>query len=469
MPAAPDRPDGAGDQARDEPGERNAAAGCAVDMLLALDATDDAGAETAARYEWQAAMAAADALSMLAEHLRSGTQGPPDDNVFLVCELHEDWIACAAGEAQLVSAKHREAAHSTVTTLTSLVDDLGVGHLFSRWHQAGRQPSARLVTTAALTTTCGDVVDLCGVLAAGTACTPEQDKLLEGLGRELMFRGKDLPDRWRRDPTATQAAQCRLDAEHLDDVRTFCARFTVQQAQPRRQFVAALAANTYAAPAVRLAGGDPTSAAEAVWQAVLVVVRRAMQAGGEAPLGALPQVPGGIRRTRRTELEARTIGLAAVWVAVQQAMAHPAAFVPLPPRTARVSRLQVKMRRGGCTGTNIGRAEALRSDYLAYVEAKRTGAPLKDVRTRLLARNLHRIADETVQELSAGTAVWGRRLWRDLPERLAAWDDDERPPGLRPDVALGGVADLIEHCQVWLSEDESDVEAEVRLARTAAP
>ena len=117
--------------------------------MLSAEPEDDAGAQTADRYEWQAAMAAADALSLYRD--TSKTAGRPSDyDAGIICEHHEDWVVVVAGEAELVSGKHRDPSVAVFTTITQLLGDGGLAHLFGRWHAMGELPHCRLVTTAGL-------------------------------------------------------------------------------------------------------------------------------------------------------------------------------------------------------------------------------------------------------------------------------------------------------------------------------
>jgi hypothetical protein len=59
-------------------------------VVLSTEPDDDAGADTADRYEWQAAMAAADGLALYFDAIVRGARG--DGNTGIVCEHHEDWV-----------------------------------------------------------------------------------------------------------------------------------------------------------------------------------------------------------------------------------------------------------------------------------------------------------------------------------------------------------------------------------------
>jgi hypothetical protein len=111
---------------------------------------DDAGASTADRYDWQAAMAAADGLALYRDALDDTGQLAVGFDGRIVCEHHEDWVAVQGDDAELVSGKHREQAYGAYTTVNQLVSEGGLGHLFGRWHVLYQKPTCRLVTTAGL-------------------------------------------------------------------------------------------------------------------------------------------------------------------------------------------------------------------------------------------------------------------------------------------------------------------------------
>ena len=96
----------------------------ATQAVLSAQPTDDAGAQTADRFEWQAAMAAADALSLYRETIDNGRLASATD-AGIVCEHHEDWVVIGPGAAELVSGKHRDPSVAVFTTTNQLLGDGG--------------------------------------------------------------------------------------------------------------------------------------------------------------------------------------------------------------------------------------------------------------------------------------------------------------------------------------------------------
>jgi hypothetical protein len=122
----------------------------AADLVMTVAPSDDAGASTADRYDWQACMASADALRLYLDALDDEGCVPVDSDCKIVCEWHEDWIAVQGGDAELVSAKHREPSYGAYTTINALVNDGGLAHMFTRWLALQEKATCRLVTTAGL-------------------------------------------------------------------------------------------------------------------------------------------------------------------------------------------------------------------------------------------------------------------------------------------------------------------------------
>jgi hypothetical protein len=92
----------------------------AVEVVVSTAQPDDSGAETADRYDWQAAMAAAHGLRLLYDALSNESVSEMPFRR-IICELHEDWVACIGDDAELISAKHRERSFGAYTTVTMLV------------------------------------------------------------------------------------------------------------------------------------------------------------------------------------------------------------------------------------------------------------------------------------------------------------------------------------------------------------
>jgi hypothetical protein len=91
---------------------------------------DDSGANTADRYDWQAAMAAADGFALYLDGLGDDGRLRPDCGNRVLCEWQEDWVLFSGDSVQLVSGKHRDPSAGAYTTVAKLAVDGGLAHLF---------------------------------------------------------------------------------------------------------------------------------------------------------------------------------------------------------------------------------------------------------------------------------------------------------------------------------------------------
>jgi hypothetical protein len=442
--------------------------------VLSTMPRDDAGAETADRYEWQAAMAAADALSLyrdIIENRRSAAAG----DAGVVCEHHEDWVVVVAGEAELVSGKHRDPSVAVFTTINQLLGDGGLAHLFGRWHAIGELPYCRLVTTAGLGR--GEAQGLNAAAGALRNLASEGQMLLGGGAHEaviaqfakgLQGTPRFLPAPWR---AAVEAGITDPAGEHLEQVGRFLSMLRIDEARPTRTYVGDAAPNMYCAPVLRALGRDVLLAVS-VWEAVMALFRARMRAAGPTPRGALPYVQAGQARLTtaalaQRELATRTVTMADLDLTIRKAISNQAGYLPIVP-PPRVTRLGIKMEEGLCADNSIERAEQLRSDYLAYWSERGSGDPLARPVQRRLRRALLGISDDATTAITdSGASLRGPDLWRDIKARVDAMPPGDWPEDLDADLRLGGVCDLTAQCLVWFSE-RFDVAARLAAARARA-
>lgn len=410
-------------------------------ILRATPAPDDAGAETADRYEWQAMMAAADILSVYFGMLNDG-RSIEDCSVTLICEHHEDWAVLVEGQVEIVSAKHREASVTPFSTYKQLLDDGGVCHLFQRWQALQGTPKCRLVTSGGLKDVGATVQKVCAALRAepdiqDTDCTAVISAIADEIQALLTTRQFSSP------------------RPQDETIRAFLISLRIQDGEPRRQHLPDMAAERYGKRVAELLGNP--EAAQAVWQAVLGLVRLRMKAAGPSVGGALPVVMG---EGHDEPLAQRSLSLSDVHLAARIAIRHADGYAALP-RLVMANKMAVKMYRGGCSANSIERAEALRLQYGQYWRALR-GNPSAAERKAKLTNTLHRIVDEATRQVESESSGWGRDLWAELGERFDALEGKPEAQGLNADLLLGGVSDLANRCQAWYSES-FDAARELRL------
>lgn len=401
-------------------------------ILRSTPVPDDAGAETADRYEWQAMMATADALSMYFESLGDDGNLLRGSDFAIICEHHEDWAVLNGVSSEIVSGKHREASVGPISTFRELLGDGGVLHLFNRWQALGKTPLCRLVTTGGLNRDGAKVRRACEQLR-GDRATQDSEvvNVIAGL-------------------TPHMATLNAIGGDALeppsDVVRAFLAALTFQDGQARRDHLPDMAAQRFGHPvAERLGRAD---AAGAVWQATLAVVRPRMRAAGPARGGALPTV---LRVHHDDPLASRTLTLADVDLAVKVALAHTTGYTPLPRRIIKANRMAVKMAKGGCSDNSIERADDLRLQYRQYWRARRGQPNIIDER-RLLNNTLSRVVDEMTATVRLTDVPWGAELWHKLGDRFRAMEGHADAKGLDVDLLLGGVSDLADRCRTWYTD-----------------
>lgn len=415
--------------------------------LLLVPAPDDSGAETADRFEWQAAMATAHALSLYLDALDDEGKLTPSADFSMICEHHEDWALARGLAAEIVSAKHRETSYGAYTTVRKLLVDGGVLHLFDRWKALNKLPTCRLVTTPGVSADGAKVHEACAEIRGldlesplGEIAAQVVQSVIDGIAE---LRSSD-------DGAAALA-------ETTECVRAFLRALWIQHSEPRRQHLPHAAPTMFAEPvAARLTRPD---AARAIWSAVHTIVRERMRAAGPHPRGNLPTVLGA---ADEPEFERRTVTASEVDAAVRIALAHVGAFEPLKvlPRT---NRMAVKMDTGRCGVNAIERAEDLRLDYQRY-RRERGGGPGTLADTRKLQRVLMRLVDQSEQAVASDGGPWGDALWREIEVRLASVAGTPEVLGLDTDMLLGGVSDLSNRCKVWYSEP-FDVAARIAAIR----
>ena len=391
------------------------------------------------RFDWQCAMATADLLAAYADLLLSGdaSQGLV---IELICEHHEDWALSDGVDAEIVSAKHLEREFGTYSTLKQLLDDGGVLHLFDRWVALKRSPRCRVMTTPGLSGDAKELEKACAHYAdkQGPPDPEDFNELLARLAAEIT----------RRRTLKAKSADPKSTFVFVDEDPATLAAFLrvlrLSHSRPFRDDLAYSAGDRYAMPVAK-AVGHP-EAADAIWEAVMNVVRERMRAAGPHPRAALPLVLGA---KDETGFEQRMLTLADVATIVEVAVANPSGYRRLP-KAILTSKVALKMSAGGCSGTSIARAESLRLQFRSHWRTTTSG-PSRVLARRAVENALHRIADEESAVASAVPEPWGAQMWHAIQARVDDFDGSAKAHGLDSDLLLGGVAELSNRCLVWFS------------------
>jgi hypothetical protein len=439
----------------------------AAGMVKRVVPTDDVGSRTADLFDWQAAMAAADGLSLYHRSLNADGHIPDTDDGEIICEHHEDWVVVSGPDAELVSAKHRELSSGPFRTTTQLVEAGGLGHLFNRWSVLDNKLRCRLVTSTAPASgeasQLAQSTDLLRRRAAGGHLQADQtamiDRVIEVFVRALLS-SRDCPSAWREGAHGSEQSRQPTPSHRLES-EAFLQSLTIDHSRPQRQWIQHVSPSAYARPVLeRMYGSDRSYVEAAVWEAVHNLFRARMRNAGPSPTGGLPTVLGSSGENTGSGsngLETRTVTNADIYVAIQTARKNPLGYRPLRA-PLKLTKLSVKMARGECADTSIGRAEELRMAYSRYWRERRNNVPGSSSEQRELERALMRLADHATNDCRLPTESWGVPLWIALDHRTESMNKSILPTNFDSSLALGGISDLAAQCKVWFS-DAFDVKA----------
>ncbi len=381
--------------------------------LLAASPPDDVGAETQARFRFQAEVIARDVIGVLTGEVRA-----------VICEWQEDAIVLHAdGSAELVSVKHREPSEGTWTP-NRLVSD-GLKHLHRRWSDTGKRARCRLSTNGGLN---ADAQRL------KNACAAENDPSLGAFASSLS-------------PGIDAAAPQVLE---------FLRVLRLEDGLPHRSHIDAVTIARMMRPALRRLGLERHDA-EAVHTALVDAVEAASRdrTGGSHEFLEFIADPRRLDAAKQRErrLAARTLDREAVRRAVAESA--PDRRVRLVPGTTTPSTvLQQKLVAGGFGETAIANAQRLRASWTvfeaAYVDPL---GPSKDEFEDLATRvGREAMAAEVEAMRRASGAPYGLDMYQLLVDRLTA---NEVAPGPivpnDPGLLEAFVFELTDRCAIWWS------------------
>jgi hypothetical protein len=385
-----------------------------LDNLVSVTPVEDAGAETAARYRFQADVIARDAIAVLVRG--SGA---------VVCEWHEDAIVFDGEDVELLSVKHRELTQGPWTE-ANLVADGGLKHLFERWRDTGRRARCRLATNAGLNRAAAKLRD---AVAGGDAISilPIAKRLAKSLGTSE------------------------------DDAVAFLTKLRIEDQLPNRTAIAVVNVARFMQPALvrlRLSSLDAAKAYEAIVVAVQDASRDRTENSAELlDLIAEPKrLDSSVKRRRK--LATRTLLPEMLRDNLSEARSS---RVRLKPVAEPATALEQKLRKGGLGPTAVRSAQVLRASWTNFEAA--LGDQLGGVNEELvdLGARIGRVAADAELEAMVNPAAdgtWGRAMYSSVMTRLragafAAWES------LPVDDALveGYLFELTDRCRVWWSDE----------------
>lgn len=445
-----------------------APAASASDLIIATPSPDDVGAATADRFEWQAAMAAADGLSMLLQSLEVIPQDTESLIRDIICEHHEDWVVRAGPDSvEIVSAKHRDPASGAFTTVNQMAGEGGLRHLFSRWDDLNEKVNCRLVTSGGLGS--AEVRQLesdCELLRALHATggdiygAEDADETVKNFANSLLRKPAHLPKSWH------EVRDKDIGDDRMRQIRRFLSCLRIQHSNVQRAHLTYAAPTMYVEPVLQKLG-VATGASE-VWKAVLGLFTQRMRAAGPLVTGALPDVSPltAGRNSQDRNIQRRTVTVEDIKSVITIVLSNLDGYSALP-RLARVSRVAIKMDVGKCHDNSIERAEQLRTNFQDYWRERESGDPLCGPIKSRLERRLLRIADAITDEVYSDNEAWGRYFWSGVKKEIDSLPEGDIPAGMDPDLLLGGVSDLANRCKVWFSDrfDAEAVQEQLRAIR----
>ena len=417
---------------------------------------EDAGADTSDKFEWQAAVAAADGLALAASYIQKRRPGIEPDNSSVICEHHEDYVVLSHGVSELVSVKHRDLAPGSWTWAT-LADDGGLAHLFNRWKELGESCRTRLVTNAALGY--GEPVDLgrlCLSLRDSSADPiPElkREALIKSFGVEMIHHGKisGIPSEWRVDEK-TPKKQIRPPGELLRQVERFLTTLTFDEGRPHRDHIADASPAMYVEPLLELLK-VPVSAMRACWLAVLSVFDRRMKARGKFPMGELARLIALHQGENRSQalarsLKPRTITVTDILIAIEMAAMNPGAYEDAHLSATPLTRLSLKLEDGGLTATTVSAAEALADHWRRTRHQHVADVPGIAAEFAVAELELLQLASDAAEAVSSENK-YGPLMWKELRRTVGADAVGGLPVKASAGLAMGGVCDLVSQCRIW--------------------
>ncbi|MEU8945578.1 hypothetical protein [Streptomyces sp. NPDC048489] len=443
----------------------------AAELVVTEPQPDDWGANTLDRYDWQASMAAADGLELYRQALGTEKRLQDGESRRILCEYHEDWVALHGGDAELVSAKHRDPSADAYRTLNQLAHEGGLAHLFLRWRALQEKPTCRLATSGGLAS--GDVQEFATIMRAlrdarrsrkQIEITDEYRPSIEKFRSAIHANsGKHLPEDW----IEGSEGEVSLDGQRQQIAR-FISMLDIQSELTRRADIGFAAPTKCAKPVVEHLGFDVPC--EAVWNAVYGLFFQRMKAAGprtDAVISPVLAFASGTESPtsadKERELASRIVTMQDIDLAVITAVANPSAYGSLAS-PIRLSRAAVKMRKGSCSDNSIERAEQLRRDYQRYWRGRLSGDPTALAEREKLRWLLLRVSDRSDTPALRSRNGWGADFWIALQDALDEIPAEQLPSGMDSELLLGGVSDLTNECKIWFSEG-FDVAAEINRIR----
>lgn len=427
---------------------------------LLVPLTEDAGALTQQRYNWQHQCTAQDCFAALSD---------PSVNA-IVCEVLEDYVVVRSEFVEFVSCKHREHSRGPWRT-NDLCSDGGIAHLYDRWCEAP-ESRARLMTNAALTTGTSESAALraaCQAAAAGEPCADARAEARDALARGL------LAARRKRDyanipltPKPARGAATEVPDAFGVEVYEFMKRLAIVAELPEKNYMRAHHVET-AIPLLLSNAAIRVHNVPAAYDAVVqLVATRNMAPGLAVSYGTWLAAPpsGAAGAELRARVEARTIRRHEILsLCSSHDSRHDSPLLLRRHPSTEHSRLRAKLLAGGIEGTRLNSAQRNREAWLQAWAAYKTGLPgdegeREDLETRML--DLAGAIQSRCEV--ANPDAWGSLMYNTLRDEIH--DSHTQLAGalpLKAEHLMGVALELASQCEVWFSA-EFDVDAAIEQA-----
>lgn len=356
---------------------------------------DDAGSETLARYDYQLTLAAMACLEMLLD----------EDAVEVICEWHEDYVVVRSRMVELVSVKHLEPSIGS-WSLTRLLQEGGVKHLFKRWTECGETPSCRLQTNGGLRTGKENAS------AVGKACNGVDVERVAALL---------LP---------------RLEAESLDQTKRFLSSLTINAELPKRDdLLPRLLVDSLPDLFERL--GWPIRDIASRFERIRSLVARAagsdIRAAGRVPHGPNDSAVAIARAQARKTITKQ--GLIAAMERID---------------VSEPSRLTTKLEAGGFAPTDVERCKRLRSEWLSLAYRWDPGLP-GESSPDVVGAKVQDLACAAEDQARNDVAPYGATMRSQFIALVANGEIVLGGQALSENLLLGAVYEQTDRCRVWWS------------------
>ena len=387
-----------------------------LDELDGFVPPEDAGAVTQSLYLYQAEVIAGYVIGLAR---RAGIRA-------VVCEWLEDFIVVFQDKSTLLgSVKHRDTSQGPFS-VSELLTDGGLKHLFERWKGSGKRSRCILCTNAGLKT---------DARAMRQACAEGDSEGIDSNAQEI----------WQR-----------LGAEDKAEAVAFLSTLRIDNELPGRRHIEAYNLQHYVQP---LLGRSYVGySADRVYKAIVELVQehsRDRAAGTHDFIDIIAdpdRLDSGAIRERR--LEARILRYGDVANAIAAGRPPGPARLPAPDRSSHSTVLARKLEAGRLGPTLLESAQQLRASWTAFEAGHGddlgVDADVEDLKVRLLAV-AGRAETEARRAVSDGES-YGLEMYQAFLSGIATGAfQNSCAISVELPLVEGCAYDLTDKCRIWWS------------------